>query len=121
MHRVLYPGGWIIASSPNLVSLLNRIMFLMGKSIFAPPVPLDDAGGTFGHIHLYTADEFVALCKPFGLEMYQIKHMSRFLKYKQDPRAWKNLAYKILWITDVFSRPLTKKLADTWYVVLKKS
>jgi ubiquinone/menaquinone biosynthesis C-methylase UbiE len=121
MHRVLYPGGWIIASSPNLVSLLNRIMFLMGKSIFAPPVPLDAAGGTYGHIHLYTADEFVALCRQLGFEIRQIQYMSRFLKYKQDTRFWQNLAYKICWIIDLLFRPFTKKLADTWYVVLQKS
>jgi 2-polyprenyl-3-methyl-5-hydroxy-6-metoxy-1,4-benzoquinol methylase len=120
MHRVLCPGGWMIASSPNLVSLLNRIMFLMGKSIFTPPVPLDYAGGTYGHIHLYTADEFVALCKPFGLEVRQTQYKSRFLKYKRDPRFWTNLVYKICWITDLLFSPFTKKTADTWYVVLQK-
>lgn len=120
MQRVLCPGGWIVASSPNLVSLLNRLAILCGKGIFAPPVPLEYAGGTFGHIHLYTAEEFIALCKPFGLEVRHIEHASRFLKYKQSPKFLKETAYKICWIIEIFCRPITKKLADTWYVVLQK-
>ncbi len=121
MQRVLCRGGWIIVSSPNLVSLLNRIAILRGKGIFAPPVPLEYAGGTFGHIHLYTAEEFVALCRPFGLQVRQVQHASRFLKYKQHPIFWKKLAYKICWFVEVLCRPITKKLADTWYILLQKS
>jgi len=121
MQRVLCPGGWIIASSPNLVSLLNRLAIVRGKGIFAPPVPLEYAGETYGHIHLYTAEEFVALCRRFGLQVRQTYHSSRFLKYKQSPRFWKKLAYKLCWVAEVLCRPITKMLGDTWYVILQKS
>jgi len=121
MQRVLCPGGWIVASFPNLVSLFNRVAILRGKGIFAPPVPLEYAGGTFGHIRLYTAEEFVDLCRPFGLQVQQIQHSSRFLKYKQNPRFWKKIAYKIFWVAEILCRLITKKLGDTCYVVLQKS
>ncbi len=120
MQRVLCRGGWIIVSSPNLVSLLNRIAILRGKAIFAPPVPLEYAGGTFGHIHLYTAEEFVALCWPFGLQMRQVQYASRYLKYKQGSVFWKKVAYKICWLAEILCWPITKKLADTWYILLQK-
>lgn len=123
MHRVLCVGGWIITTSPNLVSLNNRVKILLGKSVFEPPLPLSQKGETFGHVRLYTVEEFIALCKLLNLHARKVQYKSTFYDWRYDLRSshfLKNIIYKISWIIEILYRPITNKIADTWYVVLQK-
>ncbi len=117
LQRVVCSGGYIIASSPNLLSFPNRIAMLVGRSIFAPPLPIH--GGTFGHIHMYTVEEFISLCKPLGLEVKRIKYIN-LLRHMSSPKFLENIAYKACWIDEVLYRLVSKRLGDTWCVVLEK-
>ncbi len=120
INRILCSKGYIIVSSPNLVSLNNRIKLFLGKTIFEPPIPLPDKGNTFGHVRLYTAEEFIYLCRTTRLIPRQIKYKSVFYNWKYTTQSWKNIIYKVSWLLELLCKPLMNKLADTWYILLEK-
>ncbi len=77
IFRVLRPGGLLVTTSPNLTSLMNRVLLLFGASPFHLPIPEDVAGcATYPHIHLYTAGEFAALCRHVGFKVVRVRHLT---------------------------------------------
>jgi 2-polyprenyl-3-methyl-5-hydroxy-6-metoxy-1,4-benzoquinol methylase len=121
LYRVLCREGWLIVSSPNQVSLACRIRMLLGKRVFDLPIPLDRAGGTFGHIHLYTAEEFAALAKMLGLQVCDVRYATLHWQHVTAPGLWTTVHYRTMWFFERLVRPITRRLADTWFVVLYKT
>jgi len=120
LSRVLCPGGVLLCSSPNLAMTLNRVRLLFGKAILDVPLPLDYAGGTFGHIRLYTAGEFVALAKPFGMKVATIRYQRRMGNRLTARSPLKKAAVWLFNLFDSFISTWFKEFSDTWYVMLKK-
>jgi len=87
LARVVCPGGLLICSSPNLVSLLRRLVFLSGKSVFDPILPLDYAPNTFAHIRLYTVQELSDLMQRYGLNLQTVCYTNDQLAYVRSRRA----------------------------------
>lgn len=61
--RVLKPGGFLILSTPNLASLLNRLRLLFGRY----PKYLEYSRAGAGHIHLYTPGVLTSQINASGL------------------------------------------------------
>jgi SAM-dependent methyltransferase len=72
--RVLRPGGTAVVTSPNLLSALGRLRLLLGRSPFDLPIPLDYAGGSFGHVRTYSVAEAVALGERHGLDVEAVTY-----------------------------------------------
>jgi SAM-dependent methyltransferase len=121
IRRVLHSGGWLVASSPNLVAFLNRLKIILGKGIFEAPVSIAKYGNTFGHIRLYTAGEFSGLCAMCGLKEAKVFHKSIFTRYPQNRSFVKNAFYWIVSITEAVTAPFGNRLSDTWFAVMRKN
>lgn len=121
IHRVLHAGGYLVTSSPNLVSFANRLKILLGRSILEAPVPIEKKGNTFGHIYLYTAEEFSNLSALCGLKEMRTLHKSVFTKYPQNRPPAKNIFYWIVSMAEILSAPFGNRLSDTWFAVMHKS
>lgn len=85
--RVTQPSGLLICSSPNLVSLLRRLVFLSGKSVFDPALPIDYAPNTFGHIRLYTVEELRDLMQRCGFRLKTVCYTDDQLVYVRSRRT----------------------------------
>jgi len=121
IYRVLEKSGKIIVSSPNQAAILNRIHLLRGKSILELPVTLEYAGGTYGHIRLYTPEEFVMLASAVGFEVRKITCNDNYLKHVKSDSLIKNIVYKIfLWLGRVY-RPGVLNFGDTWFALCEKN
>ncbi len=59
INRVLSPGGTIILTTPNLISLNNRIKMLLGRSIDDPCEAYEqlDWLGSMGHVREYAPEQ----------------------------------------------------------------
>lgn len=69
ISRVLAVGGKLIIGVPNLASLHNRLLLLLGKQ----PSPIQNASA---HVRGYTKHDltrFVSLCFPGGYELIEFK------------------------------------------------
>jgi len=113
--RVTKPGGGIIIATPNLTCFSNRIAFLMGKSIDSPAIPMERAGGTYGHIRLYTPSDVAFLCKPFGLSMNSVWYSDAMLLGGQERFAVKILKYIGLAVSNIW-----QPLAHNWTALFIK-
>jgi len=59
MHRVLKPGGYVVAEVPNIAYLKYRIQLLLGKlPITSSPLNWQGIGWDGGHIHYFTMKKF---------------------------------------------------------------
>jgi SAM-dependent methyltransferase len=116
LSRVLRTGGLLIASSPNLASLANRIHLLRGRSPFDIPEPLTYASGQFGHIRTYTVKETVTMMARFDLKPEVIHYDSTMAEHLGD--GIKKVLYRIY---VVIERWLPRSFGDTWYIVFRKA
>ncbi|HAJ35400.1 MAG TPA: hypothetical protein DCL15_06870 [Chloroflexi bacterium] len=114
--RVTKPGGGVIIATPNLASLVNRLVFLSGATIFSPSIPLDYAGGTYGHIRLYSPDEVNVLAQTVGLKLYRIWYCNSMLHSGEERFAVKLLKYT----QQLLSIPI-HSLANSWTGLFTKS
>lgn len=71
VHRVLKPGGWLILTTPNVVSLENILNLLHGRNVYRPYDLV--FGPTWRHNREYTAGEVADLLKGNG---FTIDHLS---------------------------------------------
>lgn len=92
--RLLKAGGVLIVSTPNLAAWQYRWKLMRGKKIFDPALPLDWAGGTYGHIRIYTAAEITDLMKQYGVETGYVRYMDFGIMNKS---LWKRLFYKSIY------------------------
>lgn len=119
--RVLRPGGVVVATSPNLVSLMNRLLLLAGRSPFHLPVSEDVHGcRTFPHIHLYTAPEFEALCRLAGLEPVGREHLTYLAYAFFGLRRLRNAALRFYLAAERLLGALAPALRDGWLVAARK-
>ncbi|MCX5666904.1 MAG: methyltransferase domain-containing protein, partial [Candidatus Omnitrophica bacterium] len=120
IYRVLRPGGWLIISSPNLVCSINRIKILAGKSILEPVDAFLKEGDTYGHIRLYTAEEFTAMAKRCGYIIRHIRYENILSWNWYSNSLLKDILYRIIWLLEGPVRLFTDRISDTWYAVLQK-
>lgn len=118
IYRVLEKSGKLIVSSPNQAAILNRIHLLRGRSILALPVRLEYAGGTYGHIRLYTPEEFVMLASAVGFKVLKITCKDTYLKYVKSDSLIKKIVYKIFL---GLGRASVLNFGDTWFALCEKS
>jgi SAM-dependent methyltransferase len=64
--RVLQPGGILVLTTPNLVSLSNRLLIATGRSPLS--MPTERTGCVFGHLREYTTEEIRGLMAWSGLD-----------------------------------------------------
>lgn len=92
ISRLLKVGGVLIVSTPNLAAWQYRWKLMRGKKIFDPALPLEWAGGTYGHIRIYTAGEVADLMSRYGVESDYVRYMDFGLMNK----SWlKRLFYRL--------------------------
>jgi len=118
--RVVRPGGFLIASSPNQASLENRLRLLKGKSILEMPEENAFAKGTYGHIRLYTHNEMeAAMCK-LGFCVERCDFESNDSSYRgTSARSWRRQAYRWYeWLEGKVG--MLRGMGDTWYVTFRK-
>lgn len=89
VFRVLKKGGKIIITTPNIASLINRILLLFGKY----PRYLEYKTGGAGHIHLYNLEKLRMQLEDHGFIMEQV--FGNFFSFP-DPTPNKILRKKIL-------------------------
>jgi SAM-dependent methyltransferase len=114
--RVLRPGGILIASSPNQVSLGNRVRLLTGKSILEMPLELDYAQGTFGHVRLYTVPEVSSAMSKHG---FIVECSLLESNYKGSSNLRRPLHYLYEWLESRI--PILRPMGDTWYMAFRKN
>lgn len=76
LNAILPDGGRLIVSTPNLLSLRNRINFLLGRQTFEHPLSVYeklDRHGSRGHQRLYSRRELVDLLNVFGFDVERIQ------------------------------------------------
>ncbi|MFH0897770.1 MAG: class I SAM-dependent methyltransferase [Candidatus Bathyarchaeota archaeon] len=74
VHRVLKPGGSLIVTTPNLLSLDKRIRVLFGRSPFEPVSVRRNEGRDQGHIREYTMKELRLLLQESGFEVVHARY-----------------------------------------------
>jgi SAM-dependent methyltransferase len=65
IRRVLKPGGLLLLSVPNLMSLTNRVKMFLGRNVLSVELFYSDS---FGHFREYSMDEVRHLFDRVGLE-----------------------------------------------------
>jgi SAM-dependent methyltransferase len=64
--------GHLIITSANLPALYRIVSLAVGRGeVFSPPIPLDWAGQTYGHLRLYGRVDMDILLKHAGLEIVE--------------------------------------------------
>ena len=118
IKRVLKPGGYIILSTPNLSSIVNRFSLLFGfmppgtevstKHVFGRP-----GSGLVGHIRCFT---YRALREFFLFYDFEIVTMFTYPAYfPGGPRL-----AKVVHVIDKLSRVLGKRYSNEIFMVAKK-
>lgn len=120
IQRVLKPGGVLIVTSPNLVSLMNRVMFLVGRSPFHLPLRSDTYGGAYPHIHLYSAREVARLGRKLGYEVGSVSHHTYFSYALIQQNRWRNALIRVYILVERALATFLPSLRDGWVVVLRK-
>lgn len=116
LSRIVKPNGAVIITSPNLVSFLNRLVFLKGSSIFTPAIPLHYAGGTFGHIRLYTVQELEGIASRSGLYMKHVRYNNALLINGSEIRLHTIIVKKL----QIILSPFFPSLSNGWSVLFSK-
>ncbi len=79
IHRVLKPGGYVVAEVPNIAYLKHRISLLLGLlPVTSSPYNWEEVGWDGGHIHYFTMNRFCLLFESQGFRIEE-KSGSGFL------------------------------------------
>jgi len=119
--RVIRPGGVLLASSPNQVSLENRLRILRGKSILDMPDEAECAKGVFGHIRLYTQSEMKSAMSKRGFTLEQSVIESNNSGYRgNSPRSWRRRTYRMYERVER-GLPLLRVMGDSWHMAFRRT
>lgn len=119
--RVLRPGGVVVATSPNLLSLMNRILLLLGHSPFHLPIAENHNGSlTYPHIHLYGASEFESLCRAAGLEPIGREHLTYLTYAFFVGQPVRDAILRVYLLAERLLGALAPTLKDGWLVAARK-
>lgn len=119
--RILRPGGLVVATSPNLLSLMNRMLILLGRSPFHLPVSENYNGcEVYPHIHLYTALEFEALCRTAGLEPAGREHLTYLTYAFFTGQRVRDATLRVYLLAERLLGALAPTLKDGWLVAARK-
>ncbi|MEM4216731.1 MAG: class I SAM-dependent methyltransferase [Candidatus Methanomethylicaceae archaeon] len=124
IYRVLKPGGVFFLSTPNVASLANRVLLLMGRSIYNPlnewfdPPGDEDSSEFSGHWREYSVSELVYMVQAVGFQVLEKGCRSRLLTSRVRSA---NTLEKILYgIADVLTSTIFRGMADEVYVICMK-
>jgi len=116
LSRIVKTNGAVVIASPNLASLFNRLVFFKGGSIFTPAIPLHYAGGTFGHVRLYTVQELEGIASRSGLYMKHVRYNNTMLISDSETK-WHTIIAKKL---QIILSPFFPSLFYGWTVLFSK-
>lgn len=123
IFRVLKPGGRLMLSTPNSVSLRHRLAVLFGISNYIPvdyfynaPLPY------YAHVREFTMNELAYCMRMAGFQIKKKIHYTTFFKdfYRIDhhrvvrkpiAKGPKNIARMALWLTTSMLPPMRDSLA----------
>jgi 2-polyprenyl-3-methyl-5-hydroxy-6-metoxy-1,4-benzoquinol methylase len=124
ISRILKPGGLFFLSNPNVVSLANRVLTLMGRSIYHPlsewfnPPGDDDTGEFSGHWREYSVAEMIYMMTAIRFRVIERGCRSRLL-IGRDGR-W-NVLYRIAYrVSDIITSTIFPGMRDEVYVICQK-
>lgn len=123
LSRVTKEGGYVLATSNNLTSLLNRLQFVRGKNSFIDlPLPVHWASGTYGHIRFYTVDEMRALGDRVGLDVIECTFTDAHMKsYRQGQAKLKSYGMGVVLAMERFASTFGwPQLREGWHILYHK-
>ena len=124
VYRVLKPGGLFFLTNPNVASLANRALILMGRSIYHPlnewfdPPGDDDTNEFTGHWREYCVAELVYMVEATGFRVVEKGCRSRLLVGRV---RYSNILEKIVYAaSDILTSTIIRGMADEAYVICQK-
>lgn len=117
LGRLLRPGGRLVISSPNLAAFCRLASLAFGRgAIQAAAVPLEYAGGTYGHIRLYGRVDMEELTVETGLRLAEW----RFLNWEQVFLPRDSLGRRLMYAGQAVAPLLARRLATSWIAACEK-
>jgi len=111
LGRLLRPGGRLVISSPNLPAFCRLASLAFGRgAIQAPAVPLEYAGGTYGHIRLYGRVDVEQLMAETGLRLAEW----RFLNWELVFLPRDSMGRRVMHVGQAIAPLLARRLATSW-------
>jgi SAM-dependent methyltransferase len=111
LGRLLRPGGRLVISSPNLPAFCRLASLAFGRgAIQAPAVPLEYAGGTYGHIRLYGRVDVEELMAETGLRLAEW----RFLNWELTFLPRDSIGRRVMHAGQAIAPLLARRLATSW-------
>jgi SAM-dependent methyltransferase len=119
--RVTRPGGVLLATSPNLASLENRLRLLKGKSILDMPDELETAKGMYGHIRLYTRSEMESAMSKHGFTAERCVIESNNSGFRgTSQNSWKRRIRRLYEYAES-GMGFLQGLGDTWHIAFRRT
>jgi SAM-dependent methyltransferase len=117
LGRLLRPGGRLVISSPNLPAFCRLASLAFGRgAIQAAAVPLEYAGGTYGHIRLYGRVDIEELMAETGLRLADW----RFLNWEQVFLPRDSLGRRLMYAGQAVAPLLARRLATSWIAACER-
>ncbi|MDQ6921229.1 MAG: class I SAM-dependent methyltransferase [Candidatus Dormibacteraeota bacterium] len=117
LGRLLKPGGRLVISSPNLPAFCRLASLAFGRgAIQAAAVPLEYAGGTYGHIRLYGRVDVEELMSETGLRLADW----RFLNWEQVFLPRDSLGRRLMYGGQAIAPLLARRLATSWIAACER-
>jgi SAM-dependent methyltransferase len=117
LGRLLRPGGRLVISSPNLPAFCRLASLAFGRgAIQAAAVPLEYAGGTYGHIRLYGRVDMEELMSETGLRLADW----RFLNWEQVFLPRDSLGRRLMYAGQAIAPLFARRLATSWIAACER-
>lgn len=115
-YRVLKPGGSFVVTTPNLVCLLKRIRFLIGRSPNWDIQDFFNAEGRFiGHTREFTVDECRQMATWSGFTVVKAQAMPTYIRWE-----WLMQPKKYAWILSYVLSYASPFFGDNVFLAARK-